>query len=225
MTDNVPVTHALFDMDGLLLDTEVIYTQITQKIVSRFGKTYDWSIKSNMIGRRAIDSARYLVSQLDLPMTAEEYLEERNGMLLAAFATAKALPGAERLIRHLYQHNVPIALATSSNRDLYEVKASSHQDWFTLFNTVVTGDDSEITEGKPAPDIFNVAASRIGASPVSTLVFEDAPSGLAAGIAANMRVVVVPDSNMEKSRYMGADLILNSLIEFDPSTYGLPGIE
>ncbi|NKB61718.1 MAG: HAD-IA family hydrolase [Gammaproteobacteria bacterium] len=222
MTNVVPVTHALFDMDGLLLDTEIIYTRVTQKIVSRFGKTFDWSLKSNMLGRKAIDSARYLVAELNLPITAEEYIEERNGMLRIEFGNTDALPGAERLIRHLHHHNIPIAVATSSNRDLYEIKSSGHQSWFSLFNTVVAGDDPEVKEGKPAPDIFNAAAQRIGATPSATLVFEDAPSGLAAGVAAKMRVVAVPDSNMDKTRYAQADLVLDSLVDFDPSRYGLP---
>ena len=217
-----PITHALFDMDGLLLDTETIYTQVTQKIVSRFGKQYDWSIKANMIGRKAIDSARYLVEVLALPITAEEYLEEREDMLKEGFKTAEALPGAERLIRHLNQHQIPIALATSSMRNLYEVKATNHQDWFRLFDAIVTVDDPEVNEGKPAPDLFNVAAKRIGADPTTTLVFEDAPSGLAAASAANMRAVVVPDPNMDRTRYADADLILDSLMDFDPSRYGIP---
>ena len=222
MNNPAPITHALFDMDGLLLDTEVIYTEVTQKIVSRFGKQYDWSLKANMIGRKAIDSARYLVRELDLPITAEMYLEERNGLLAEGFANTKALPGAKRLIEHLHSHEVPIALATSSNRALYEIKASGHRQWFDHFNIVVTGDDPEVSDGKPAPDIFLVAAKRLGADPAATLVFEDAPSGLQAATAAKMRAVVVPDPNMDKGRYFEADLILDSLNDFDPDRYGLP---
>ena len=223
MNHAIDATHALFDMDGLLLDTESIYTKVTQQIVSRFGKTFDWSLKSNMIGRKAIDSARYLVTQLELPLSAEDYLSERNVILRQEFATSSALPGAERLVRHLHHHGVPIALATSSNRDLYEIKSSQHRSWFSLFNTVVTGDDPEVSDGKPAPDIFNIAAKRLEADPSRTLVFEDASSGLAAGMTAGMRVIVVPDSNMDKARYVGADLMLDSLLDFDPSHYGLPG--
>jgi len=72
-----PVRSVIFDVDGLLLDTEIVYTRVTQKIVSRFGKTFDWSIKANMIGRAEAESARYLVQALDLPITPDEYLAER----------------------------------------------------------------------------------------------------------------------------------------------------
>ncbi len=218
------ITHALFDMDGLLLDTEIFYTQVTQTIVGRFGKTFDWSLKSNMIGRPSIDSARYLVSELDLPITAEEYLRERDGMLRKAFSNCEPLPGAEELVRHLNRHNIPIALASSSSYELYEIKSRNHRRWFDLFDAVVTGDHPEVKNGKPAPDIFLHAAKQIDAKPDSTLVFEDAPSGLQAGKAAGMQVVVVPNSEMDKSRYKQADLILSSLEELNMTDFGLPAL-
>ncbi len=217
------VTHLLFDMDGLLLDTETIYTEATQKIVARFGKRYDWDLKRHMIGRPSIDSARFLVQALALPLSPEDYLAERNDLLRGGFSACDALPGAEKLIRHLHRHDVPMAVATSSNRDLYDLKTTRHTAWFDLFQLVVTGDDPQIAHGKPAPDIFNLAAARLGATPASTLVFEDSPLGLQAGIAAQMRVIAVPDPEMNKAHYPGADLIIDSLLEFTPEDYGLPG--
>ncbi len=212
---------AIFDVDGLLLETESIYTRVTQQIVGRFGKTFDWSIKGNMIGRPQLDSARYLVEALELPISAEQYLEERNSLLRKEFANNDPLPGAERLLRHLHRHQVPIAVATSSDKELFEIKITRHKSWFSLFNVVVTGDDAEVERGKPAPDIFLVAARRLAAVPEETLVFEDAPSGLAAGIAAGMRVIAVPDPNMDKSRYQGAEQLLESLEDFQPTIFGI----
>lgn len=212
---------ALFDMDGVLLDTEIIYTEVTQSIVGRFGKTFDWSIKGNMIGLPAMVAANYLVNALRLPISAETYLAERDQLLRAKFPSCRAMPGAENLIRQLHSRNIPIAVATSSERALFQLKTSNHQAWFELFNIIVTGDDPEVKRGKPAADIFNVAAKRLAANPQDTLVFEDAPSGLAAGIAAGMRVIVVPDPNMDKSRYRGAEQILTSLEDFKPAEFGL----
>ena len=113
----------LFDVDGLLLDTEIVYTRVTQAIVSRFGKTFDWSIKANMIGRAESESSRYLVETLKLPITAEEYLAERNDRLKEGFAACDPMPGAERLIRHLHANGIPIAVATSSTRELFESRS------------------------------------------------------------------------------------------------------
>ncbi len=209
-------------MDGLLLDTEIIYTEVTQQIVGRFGKTFDWSIKANMLGRPSADSARYLVSALDLPISAQDYMVERDGLLREKFPHCNPLPGAERLIRHLHSANIPIAVATSSVFELFELKITNHQDWFGLFDKVVTGDDPDINNGKPAPDIFLVAAARLGIEPEQALVFEDAPSGLQAGVDAGMQVVAIPDPNMDNSRYQQATQLFASLEQFNPADFGLP---
>ena len=169
------ISHVLFDMDGLLLDTEIVYTRATQQIVGRFGKVFDWSVKSNMIGRPAVDSAQYLIDTLALPISVEDYLAEREGLMRAGFSSCDPLPGAKKLVSHLSAHAIPIAVATSSNRDLFEVKTQNHA-WFALFDAIVTGDEPDVKRGKPAPDIFLSAAQRIGAPPETTLVFEDAPS-------------------------------------------------
>ena len=220
MNQKPTFSYALFDMDGLLLDTEIFYTKVTQSIVGRFGKTFDWSIKSNMIGRPAIDSARYLVEQLALPITAEEYLHERNDLLKTEFANCEPLPGAQRLVRDLHHQRIPIALASSSSNELYEIKTHKHRSWFDLFDVVVTGDNPEVKNGKPAPDIFLHASRELGAQADATVVFEDAPSGLQAGKSAGMQVVVVPNPQMDKSRFQDADYILSSLEEFDMSLFG-----
>ena len=218
------VEAAIFDMDGLLLDTEIIYTQVTQAIVGEFGKVFDWSIKGNMIGRPEMDSANYLVKALDLPISAQDYLDQRNDLLCQAFPDAAALPGAEQLIRHLSTHGVPIAIATSSSKVMFDLKATKHQSWLAYLIRLSPATMRRVEKGKPAPDLFEVAASEIGAAhPNKTLIFEDAPSGLAAAVAAGMPAVIVPDANMDKSRYQGATLILDSLLDFMPDLFGLPG--
>lgn len=214
-------TCVIYDMDGLLLDTEGIYTAVTRQIVGRFGKDYDWSIKQHMIGRPALESARYLVETLELPIPAEQYLAERESLLRERFPMAGAMPGAERLVRHLHAHGVPQAVATSSSETLFRLKTQCH-DWFALFDAIVTGDDPAVKRGKPAPDIFLAAARRLNCEPAACLVFEDAPSGLQAGLAAGMRVIAIPDPNMDRTRYANAHQVLDSLQAFEPERWGLP---
>ena len=212
----------LYDMDGLLLDTERFYTVVTQEIAEQHGKTFDWTIKSRIIGRKAHESARIIVEELELPMTPDEYLASRYTRLRELFPDAQPLPGATRLTQHLHTVGVPQAVATSSGRELYEIKTAHHRQWFSHFQTVVKGDDPEVREGKPAPDIFLLAAKRLGFAPSECLVFEDAPSGTTAARSAGMSVVVVPDPNMDRSLYPPPDQFLDSLEQFRPEDWGLP---
>lgn len=211
-----PASHVIYDMDGLLLDTERFYTEVTQRIVGRYGKVFDWSVKSNMVGRPAIESARYLVATLELPITAEDYLREREGMLEELMPTAEPMPGAVELTRALAARGVPQAVATSTGRRLFDLKTQRHREWFALFAAVVLGDDPRIARGKPAPDIFLLAARELDAEPASCVVLEDAPSGVAAARAAGMRVVAVPYPGMDAAKLADADVVLASLAEIDP---------
>ena len=212
----------IYDMDGLLLDTEPFYTLVTQQIAQRYGKNFDWSLKSKILGRRALESARMIVETLELPLSAEEYLEQRNEILLDMFSDSQPLPGVMKLTRHLAEAGIPQAVATSSKREMLEAKIANHQEWFSLFKTIVTGDDPEVKEGKPAPDIFLVAAKRVGADPKKCLAFEDAPTGTVAAHAAGMAVIAIPDENMDKKLYPEASKILDSMEEFLPELWGFP---
>jgi pseudouridine-5'-monophosphatase len=216
-----PVTHVIFDMDGVLLDTERFYTEVTQAIVGRWGKTFDWSIKGNMIGRPARDSARYLVETLALPITPDEYLHEREAMLERLFPESRPMPGAPELTATLAARGIPQALATSSGRRLFELKTTRHREWFREFAAQILGDDPRIARGKPAPDIFLLAAAELGADPRGCLVVEDAPAGVAAAHAAGMRVLAVPDPGMERARFADADLVVDALTAVTPALLGL----
>eukprot|EP01100_Stratorugosa_tubuloviscum_P012771 TRINITY_DN6160_c1_g1_i1.p1 TRINITY_DN6160_c1_g1~~TRINITY_DN6160_c1_g1_i1.p1 ORF type:complete len:244 (-),score=123.05 TRINITY_DN6160_c1_g1_i1:76-747(-) len=219
-----PIKAVIFDMDGLLLDTEGVYTKVTQQIVSRFGKNFEWSLKQRMMGQKAIDTARLLVQELQLPITPEQYLEEREPMQNALFAECEAMPGAIRLVEHLSAKKIPIAIATGSHTTAFELKTKKHKSWVDLFNVIIRSDNPAVKRGKPAPDIFLEAARCLGIAPEDCLVFEDAPLGVAAGLAANMSVVWIPDPNVDKSLCQ-SHLTLNSLTEFDPSLWSLPAFE
>ncbi|KAJ3267711.1 Pseudouridine-5'-phosphatase, partial [Terramyces sp. JEL0728] len=68
------VTHVLFDMDGLLLDTEAVYTKVNSDILARFGKTFEWELKKQMMGRKEYDAALVLIETTKIPLTPDEYL-------------------------------------------------------------------------------------------------------------------------------------------------------
>ncbi|KRF98274.1 uncharacterized protein Dwil_GK23925, isoform B [Drosophila willistoni] len=219
------VTHCIFDMDGLLLDTERLYTEATQMILDPYGKQYTFAVKEQIMGLQTRPLAEFLVKEYDLPITWEEYAAKQKENAQMLMRNAGLMPGAERLLRHLHAHKVPFCLATSSSADMFELKTTLHRELFDLFNHRVCGSsDAEVKNGKPAPDIFLVAAQRFKdiPKPESCLVFEDSPNGVTAGISAGMQVVMVPDERLSKERCDHATQVLASLEDFKPEQFGLP---
>ncbi|KAB0797507.1 hypothetical protein PPYR_08500 [Photinus pyralis] len=222
------VTHVIFDLDGLILDTETIYTQATNNVVQVYGKTFDWEVKSQVMGLTGEEAARKLVKLLDLPITWKEYylLAQQQYQLL--MPNAKFMPGAENLIKHLSQNKVPIAVATSSSKDSANLKTAKYKDTFNLFSHIVTGgSDPEVKHGKPSPDIFLVCASRFADSPdpQKCLVFEDAPNGVLAATEAGMQCVMVPDEHITTEQTRQATQVLKSLTDVKLELFGLPPLK
>lgn len=219
------VTHCIFDMDGLLLDTEKIYENILRDLIKSYNSTYPWATRMKVMGTTEQRTVSIIVNDLKLSCTVDEFLKKFREKQLVDLAGAPLMRGAERLVKHLKQNNIPIAVATSSGADSVEVKTQKHQEVFDLFHHKVMGSsDAEVKEGKPAPDIFLVAASRFpdNPKPEQCLVFEDAPNGVTAGVSAGMQVVMVPDPHIEEEQRKHATVVLNSLEEFKPELFGLP---
>jgi pseudouridine 5'-phosphatase len=215
-----PVSHVIFDLDGVLLDSEHVYTQATQRVIAPFGKVFDWSIKGEIIGKSSLEGALHLIRTLDLPFTPEQYLKLRRPLVEAMFPDVTEIRGARSFVETLQQRGVPLAVATSSERAFYQLKTSRH-DWFGLFSVIVCGDDPRITALKPAPDVFLITARDLGVSPEQCLVFEDSLAGVSAARAAGMQVIAMPDPAMDRSRYLEADLVIGGYDELTPADIGL----
>lgn len=205
-------SHVIFDLDGVLLDTEGLYTQATQAVVGEFGKTFDWALKSKMMGRHELEAARDLVEELQLPISAEEYLRRQLPIAEALFRKSTEIPGAEAFVHALSARGLTLAVGTSSTLRLFELK-TAHHAWFSRFRAVVSGDHAEVFQLKPAPDIFLAAARAAGGTPERCLVIEDSVAGVRAARAAGMSVVALPDAALDSERFQEADLIVRSYAE------------
>lgn len=211
---------AIFDLDGVLLDTESLYTEAIAQVAARFGKLYDWSIKKDCIGRGTTDAARIIVEGLDLPLSPEQLVHERDLLLAPRVACASAMGGAEAFTRALAARGVPLAIATSTEKSLFGIKTAAHRDWLAIFGAIVCGDDPRVLRSKPAPDIFLAAARDLGASPDTCLVFEDSPFGVEAAVAAGMLVIAMPDAAMDAARYQRADAVVTGFAELSVEMLG-----
>jgi pseudouridine-5'-monophosphatase len=221
------ITHVIFDMDGLLLDTEKFYTEVQEIILARYGKKFDWSLKAKMMGKKAIEAAKVFVEDSGIgdSLSAEQFLVEREEMLKSMFPTSELMPGVGRLVRHLHANGIPICVATGTHTQHFALKTQNHGKLFNLMNHIVLGDDPEVKQGKPSPDIFLAAAKRFEGGPIDPkklLVFEDAPSGVQAAKNAGMWVVMVPDPRLDSCHHEIADMVLGSLLDFNPIIWGLP---
>lgn len=221
------VTHCIFDMDGLLLNTEQIYTTITQKILDTYGngQRYSLEFKVTLMGLQSLDVAERIVEKYNLPLTPEGYVTLQRTYANELMPVAELLPGVERLLRHLHTENIPIALATSSSKEMFDLKTKQHMHLFDLFLHRVYGtSDPEVVNGKPAPDIFLIAAKRFNDSPApeNCLVFEDAPNGVQAAKSAGMQVVMVPEAYVNDEKRKEATIVHESLEHFKPEQFGLP---
>ena len=228
MQPNAEIKMVLFDMDGLLLDTERLYTVATQKILDRFGFEYTYDVKSKLMGRVAADAAQYLVRHYGIEdkLSGPEFSQELSQNLEEMLPECKVLPGVEKLLLHLKKHGIPMAVATSSTGSRFQMKTRRHRDLFDrVFELIVTGD--QVTNSKPHPEIFLKAFDLLKAQKSlelrtdNVLVFEDAPLGVDSAMAAQMNVVMVNDQVETTSAHQ----LIKSMSEFDPSVWGLPAYD
>uniref|UniRef100_A0A7I4B1J4 riboflavin kinase n=1 Tax=Physcomitrium patens TaxID=3218 RepID=A0A7I4B1J4_PHYPA len=211
------VSHIVFDLDGTLLDTESIADEVLAIVLTRHGKVWDGRGAQNRMGKRPLEAAAAVIQDYGLACTPLELNLEVLELLQERWKNARTLPGAVRLIKHFYSHGIPMAIASSSPARNIKIKLC-HQE------VVVAGDMVE--NGKPAPDIFLEAASRLNVEPIKCLVIEDAPAGVLAAKAAGMQVVAVPSipSKDARPQYSSADVIYSSLLDFQPEVWGFPSL-
>ncbi|KAF5184123.1 Bifunctional riboflavin kinase/FMN phosphatase-like [Thalictrum thalictroides] len=210
----------ILDLDGTLLHTDGIVSEVLKLFLVKYGKQWDGKSASKIVGKTPFEAAAAIVQDYKLSCTVDEFISEVTPLFSDQWCNIKALPGADRLIRHLHGHGVPMALASNSPRASVETKLSYHQGWKESFSVIIGGD--EVTMGKPSPEIFLEAAKKLNIEASRCLVIEDKLPGIVAGKAAGMSVLAVPSLPKQTELYTSADEVINSLLDLLPEKWGLP---
>ncbi|XP_033173666.1 probable pseudouridine-5'-phosphatase [Drosophila mauritiana] len=220
-----PVTHCIFELDGLLIDSERLRTETVQRILDPYGHTYSFDLKMRCMGKPDSEQAALIVKTFNLPFSMTEFENQQELQCRGKMGFIRLMPGVERLLHHLNSFNIPMAIGSGCGRDSFRIKTRRHSRLFDVFHHVVlSGSDEEVKEGKPAPDVFLTTASRFEDSPEPNkcLVFESSLVGMEAALAAGMQVVLVPDPLVSIRASAPATLRLRSLEVFKPQYFGLP---
>jgi HAD superfamily hydrolase (TIGR01509 family) len=199
----------VFDLDGLLLDTELLWHSSEQELFARHGAEFTWDDKMAVIGSSSEFTADYFADRLGVardrgPALFGEMAELMHGHLREQ---VHGRPGAVELVERL-RGRTRLGLASNSPRELVDT-ALTTAGIGDAFDAIVTSDDVE--RSKPAPDLYLLACERLGVAPADALALEDSPSGIAAAKAAGLTCIAVPQ--FAETDVSAADRVIDSLEE------------
>ncbi|MCW2716160.1 MAG: HAD-superfamily hydrolase, subfamily variant 3 [Frankiales bacterium] len=204
----------LWDMDGLLVDTEPLWTVAEHELASRYGARFTAAAKAAIVGTRLDVAVPLLLGHFGVEPTPDRVAADTTWLLARMVRLfdrpLEPLPGVTQLLGSVAHAGVPQALVSSSYRVLVDAVLAQGTGPFA---TTVAGD--EVTRGKPDPEPYLTAAARLGVPPDQCVVLEDSPSGVAAGRAAGCAVVAVPDAAAASLLTGARTLVVASLTDVD----------
>jgi HAD superfamily hydrolase (TIGR01509 family) len=201
MPDIAAIEAVVFDMDGVLVDTEHLWDEVREELTEEWGGRYTPEAQEAMMGMSSLEWSRYLHETVGLREPPEVINDEVVRRMLARYAVdLPVVPGAADLVRRLAAAGLRLALASSSNRELIDAVVD-HLELTTFFEVTVSSE--EVERGKPAPDVYLEAARRLGVEPAHCTAIEDSASGIRSAHAAGMRVIAYPNRH-----YPPADEVL-----------------
>jgi HAD superfamily hydrolase (TIGR01509 family) len=207
------VTDAVvFDMDGVLVDSEQLWDEVRQVYTREVGGTFTPEATHAMMGMSSPEWSRYMAEFLGVPGTPQQINADIVERMLARYGEDPPLiPGAVDAVRRIATR-WPLAIASSSNPELIEVvlRVAGIDG---LFRTAVSS--QEVAHGKPAPDVYLEAARRLGVEPARCAAVEDSHAGIRSAKAAGMHVVAVPNPHFPPGddTLAQADIVLRSIDE------------
>ena len=203
----------LFDMDGVLADSEELWNAIDGAMLAECGVEYRGEHKEHVLGKSFPLALQFYIDTYGLSRSIEQLQERRTAIAMDFYATRiDCFPAAPQVLADLKEMGLRLAVATSSVAALALPFFARH-GLTEFFDAIVTGE--EVVRGKPFPDIYLLAARKVNAMPGNCLVVEDALAGVQAGNSAAMPVAAIPDARwIDPKLFVGvADYLLGDLVE------------
>ena len=211
------VAAVVFDLDGVLVDSEQAWDEARRTLVAQRGGTWRESATRAMLGMSAPEWSRYVVEELGVPMAPAEVDAAVVDELLAGYGRRlPVLPDARAAVERI-SGAYPLGLASSSNRRVIDVVL---RELGVAERFAATVSSEEVGRGKPAPDVYLEAARRLGVDPRRAAAVEDSRNGILSARAAGMRVVAIPNCAFPPGAeaLASADVLLGSIHDLAETT-------
>jgi HAD superfamily hydrolase (TIGR01509 family) len=202
----------VFDLDGVIVDSEQVWDEVRELYVREAGATYSDRSARDMMGMSSPEWSRYMAESLRVPGTPEEINAAIVQRMLARYGEAPPLlPGAVEAVRRIGAR-LPLAIASSSNRELIDVVLSASG---LAGDFAATVSSEEVPRGKPSPDVYVEAARRLGVDAARCGAVEDSHNGIRSAKSAGMLVVAVPNPHYppDEESLRLADVVVPSIAE------------
>ncbi|HKA04539.1 MAG TPA: HAD family phosphatase [Acidimicrobiales bacterium] len=211
----MPVAAIVFDLDGVIVDSETVWDDARRQVVAAAGRSWPTDATRAMMGMSSPEWAAYLRDRLGVTRPVDQIIADVVAHVEQAYRThLPLLPGAAETVQNLASA-WPLGLASSSNRPVIDLvlDASGLRACFE-----VTVSSEEVARGKPAPDVYLEAARRLHARPEQCVAVEDSTNGIRAALAARLSVIAVPNSHYppENTTLEDADIVVGALDELTP---------
>jgi HAD superfamily hydrolase (TIGR01509 family) len=218
-----PVRALIFDIDGLLVDSEGLAAEAMDRLLTEYRLERNPEVHGKLLGRRLVEALAIVREGYAMDVEVEILIARYSDLRTEALrGSVKAMPGAAEIIARARLAGLPVALATSGMRIHADISLEE-TGLAGSFDSETTGD--EVTRGKPAPDLFLMAAERLGIEPADAVVLEDSPLGVEAAKAAGMRVIaVLGHPGREVVFPVPPDVVVESLHQA-ASWLGLPDLD
>lgn len=216
----MPCRAVVFDLDGLLFNTEDLYVEIGTELLARRGRTFTAELRNQMMGRPGKVALQIMIDFHRLSATVDELQRETDELYPAILERSLApLTGVVDLLAALEAADLPKAVATSSRRAFVQAVLGRF-DWESRFRFLLTAED--VTHGKPHPEIYRTAAARLMIEPEQMVVCEDSGNGCRAAVTAGAVTIAVPGPHSADHDFSGVSLVADTLA--DPRLYSLLGL-